>query len=694
MQIIKRDSSSELLDLSKIHAVLDWAVHGSKDNGLGPIRGVSVSMIEMTAKLHFYNKMKTSEIHELLIKATADLISEDTPNYDIVAARLVWFAVRKSVFGTNIPPHLNTVIQKNIKNGFYSRDILDFYDNEEINELNSMMDHSRDDLFKYAGAEQMRKKYLVQNRKTKQLFESFQFPYIMVAALLFSKYPKETRMNWVKKFYDLASQHFISLPTPIMAGLRTKVKQFSSCTVIDVGDNLKSINASASAIVEYASRKAGIGLNIGRIRAQGQLVRNGDAVTTGIIPFAKYFNAALKSCCVTPDTIVEILENFVNRKKIKIKDLKPGMKIKSIDFITQEICFKNVDKVWDTIVEKEDQIRLYFSNGVVINCSINHPIMVFDNDLKIIEVLPLELVADDTVISDFGVCEFVKYETGQNNDTNYIDITVEDTHTFFAAESIESEMILTHNSQGAVRGASATFNFPGWHLEFESLIELKNNKGTEETRIRTVDYCIALNGTMYQRLVDGGNITLFSPDEVPDLYNAFYGPDLAKFEELYIKYENSSRVTKKTISAIDFFSKIMNERFETSRIYIFNADTVNYHTPFQDPIVQTNLCLVPETGIDVTINGKEARITIEEASELQLKDVDLKVLSKNIETGIISYNPITEIGLTGVNKEVFKITDEKTGCSITVTGNHPVWTKNRQWINAENLVETDELEII
>lgn len=545
MQIIKRDGSSELLDLSKIHAVLDWAVHGSKDNGLGPIRGVSVSMIEMTAKLHFYNKMKTSEIHELLIKATADLISEDTPNYDIVAARLVWFAVRKSVFGTNIPPHLNTVIQKNIKNGFYSRDILDFYDNEEINELNSMMDHSRDDLFKYAGAEQMRKKYLVQNRKTKQLFESFQFPYIMVAALLFSKYPKETRMDWVKKFYDLASQHFISLPTPIMAGLRTKVKQFSSCTVIDVGDNLKSINASASAIVEYASRKAGIGLNIGRIRAQGQLVRNGDAVTTGIIPFAKYFNAALKSC-----------------------------------------------------------------------------------------------------------------------------------------------------SQGAVRGASATFNFPGWHLEFESLIELKNNKGTEETRIRTVDYCIALNGTMYQRLVDGGNITLFSPDEVPDLYNAFYGPDLAKFEELYIKYENSSRITKKTISAIDFFSKIMNERFETSRIYIFNADTVNYHTPFQDPIVQTNLCLVPETGIDVTINGKEARITIEEASELKLEDIDLKVLSKNIETGVISYNPITKCGLTDVNKEVFKITDEKTGYSITVTGNHPVWTKNRQWVNAENLVETDELEII
>jgi ribonucleoside-diphosphate reductase alpha chain len=385
--------------------------------------------------------MKTSEIHSLLIKAASDLISEDTPNYDHVAARLVWFAVRKEAFGTNMPPHLRIVLNRNIESGFYSGDVLQYYNDEEIDELNSMLDHRRDDLFRYAGAEQMRKKYLVQNRKTRKIYESFQFPYIMVAATLFARYPKETRMMWVKKFYDLASQHYISLPTPIMAGMRTPVKQFSSCTVIDSGDSLLSINSTASAIVEYASKKAGIGINVGRIRGVGQLVNKGTAVTTGVIPFAKYFNAALKSC-----------------------------------------------------------------------------------------------------------------------------------------------------SQGSVRGASATVSYPGWHIEFESLIELKNNKGTEETRIRTMDYSVALNGFMYERLVTGGNITLFSPEEVPDLYDAFYSNDTELFKTLYEKYETSPKITRKSIPAMEYFSKLMNERFETGRIYIFNADNVNKQTPFYENIFLSNLC--------------------------------------------------------------------------------------------------------
>lgn len=441
MYIIKRDGSRQPLDLNKIHAVLTWACEGQNDDSLSPIKGVSISEIEMRSQIHFHENMKTSQIHETLIKAASELISTDAPNYDQVAARLVWFAVRKIAFANNMPPHLMKVIMDNIARGFYTEEILDFYTAEEIDELNGMIDHKRDDLFKYAGAEQMRKKYLVQNRKTKQIFESFQFPYILVSALLFAKYPKNTRMKFVKMYYDLTSTHYISLPTPIMAGLRTKRKQFSSCTLIESGDSLKSINKVASAIVEYASNKAGIGVNIGRIRAEGQEVRGGDAVTTGVIPFAKYFNSALKSC-----------------------------------------------------------------------------------------------------------------------------------------------------SQGAVRGASGTFNYPIWHLEFESLIELKNSKGTDETRLRTVDYCVHLNKLFYERLISKQSITFFSPNQVPGLYDAFYSNDYENFAKLYKQYENDSNITKKSLPAVEVFTKIMQERFETGRIYILNTDHVNKHGSFYEPITMTNLC--------------------------------------------------------------------------------------------------------
>lgn len=439
MLVTKRNGSTEPLDLSKMHAVISWACNG--DEIFPPIKGVSVSQIEMTANPHFHNKIKTKDIHAMLTKAAADLISEDYPNYDHVAARLNWLAIRKEAFGSNTPPHLYEVVKKNIALGVYTSELTQFYTEDDFNVLNEMIDHNRDDLFRYAGSEQMRKKYLVQNRKTKQLYETFQFPYILAAAILFAKYPRETRFTYIQKFYDLASQHYISLPTPIMAGLRTKVKQFSSCTVIECGDSLESIKATGNAIIDYASRKAGIGLGIGALRAEGQPVRNGDAITTGVIPFLKKLNADLKCC-----------------------------------------------------------------------------------------------------------------------------------------------------SQGGVRGASATANYPGWHLEFEKLIELKNNKGTEETRIRTLDYAIALNGTMLKRLVTGGNITLFSPEEVPDLYDAFYSSKTKEFEELYEKYEASNKVVKKSIPATEYFSKLLNERFETGRIYIMFADTANTQTPFFQRITLTNLC--------------------------------------------------------------------------------------------------------
>jgi len=307
MLVTKRDGSTQPIDLNKLNAVISWACTGDHKNGLKPIKGVSVSQIEMSAQPHFYNKVKTSDIHETIIKAAAGLISLDTPNYDQVAARLRWFDVRKKAFRNNTPPALLEIVQSNTKKGVYDPDVLKMYSEDEWNTIDSFLDHSRDDLFKYAGAEQMYRKYLVQNRKTKQIYETFQTPYIMVAAILFSKYPKETRLDMVKRYYDQISQHYISLPTPIMGGLRTKTKQFSSCTLIDSGDSLNSINATATAIVNYASQKAGIGLNIGRIRAAGQPVRGGDALTTGVLPFAKYFAAALKSCCVHPESIVEII---------------------------------------------------------------------------------------------------------------------------------------------------------------------------------------------------------------------------------------------------------------------------------------------------------------------------------------------------------------------------------------------------
>jgi ribonucleoside-diphosphate reductase alpha chain len=462
MKVIKRDGTEQELDLKKIHAVLTWACEGANDDALTPIKGVSVSQIEMQAQLHLYDGIPTKSIHETLIKAASELISEDFPNYDHVAARLVWFAVRKEAFSNNLPPHLRKVIYDNVERGVYSKDILKMYTDDEINELNRMIRHERDDYFRFAGAEQMRKKYLVQHRKTKKVFESFQVPYIMVAALLFGNYPKDTRMKYVQAYYDLISKHYISLPTPIMAGLRTKVKQFSSCVLVSSDDSLPSITSTASAIVEYASRKAGLGVDIGRIRAEGQSVRNGDAVTTGVLPFAKYFNAALKSC-----------------------------------------------------------------------------------------------------------------------------------------------------SQGAVRGASATFNYPIWHLEFEKLVELKNEKGTDESRLRTVDYCIHLNGFMYERWAKRKDITFFSPEEVPDLYQAFYSSDTKKFATLYERYEQDPTKTKKKLPAATVFQKILTERFETGRIYLLHADLVNTQTPFYDPITMTNLCTeitLPTTP--VTKDPSEGRIAL------------------------------------------------------------------------------------
>ncbi len=435
INVTKRDGRTEPFDLDKVHRVLEWASVG--------ISGVSISEIELKANLQLYNGIKAYDIHELLIKSAAELISDHTPNYQYVAARLVNYKLRKEVYGQYEPWLLSHLIEKNIERGVYDADILNKYSADEIEKLNSFIKHDRDDLFTYVGMEQFRGKYLVQDRSTKTIYETPQMLYMMISATLFSEYPVESRLKWVKDFYDAVSQFYISLPTPIMAGVRTPTRQFSSCVLIETGDSLDSINSTSTSIVRYISKKAGIGIGAGSIRAIGSRIGDGSVVHTGVIPFLKYFQSAVKSC-----------------------------------------------------------------------------------------------------------------------------------------------------SQGGVRGGAATVYLPIWHLEFEDLIVLKNNKGTEETRVRHMDYAFQFNKLMYERLLTGGNITLFSPHDVPGLYDAFFA-DQDKFRTLYEKYEADESIRKKTLPAIDVFSRFLQERKDTGRIYLMNVDHANTHGAFlpdKAPIHQSNLC--------------------------------------------------------------------------------------------------------
>ena len=433
--ITKRDGNKEGFELEKIHRILDWACE--------LISGVSVSEIELRSNIQLYNSIPSDEIHELLIKSSSELISEATPNYQFVAARLINYKIRKEVFGGYVPKHLFEVVNDNIERGVYDKAILDSYTPAEFDKMEDFIKHDRDNTFTYVGMEQFRGKYLVQNRKTKEIYETPQILYMMISATLFQNYPNDTRMKYVKDFYDAVSQFYISLPTPIMAGVRTPTRQFSSCVLIESGDSLGSINATATSVVRYISKKAGIGINAGGIRGIGARIGDGSVVHTGLIPFLKYFAAAVKSC-----------------------------------------------------------------------------------------------------------------------------------------------------SQGGVRGGAATVYYPVWHWEFEDLIVLKNNKGTEENRIRNLDYGVQFNKLMYERLLTGGNITFFSPDEVPDLYKAFYD-DQDKFKALYEKYEKSRSVRKKSLPALEVFSSFLTERKETGRIYLQNVDHANDHGSFLPevaPIKQSNLC--------------------------------------------------------------------------------------------------------
>ena len=431
IKVTKRDGRIEPLNLDKMHLMVEEACKG--------LAGVSASQVEMTSGIQFYDGITTAEIQEILIRSASDLIDLDHANYQYVAARLLLFSLRKGLYGrTRELPSLREHITKLAYQGLYDKEIFDKYSAEEIDKVDSFIDHDRDFMFTYAGLRQVCDKYLVQDRSTGALYETPQFMYMMIALTIFQEYPKETRLSYVKRYYDAISRHRINIPTPIMAGVRTPLRQFASCVLVDVDDTLDSIFSSDMAIGKYVAQRAGIGINAGRIRGINAKIRGGEVSHTGVIPFLKKFESTVRCC-----------------------------------------------------------------------------------------------------------------------------------------------------TQNGIRGGSATVHFPIWHQEIGDIIVLKNNKGTEDNRVRKLDYSIQISKLFYERFIQNGEITLFSPHVVPGLYDAF-GTD--KFDDLYVKYENDSSVPSKKINAQELFLNILKERAETGRLYIMNIDHCNSHSSFKDKVNMSNLC--------------------------------------------------------------------------------------------------------
>ena len=467
--IVKRDGTKEALNIDKIHKVVMFACEG--------LAGVSASQIEMNANIQFYDGMSTGEIQEILVRSANDLITLDAPNYQYAAARLLLYATYKDIFGEYKTISLKEMIEKNIEHGVYDAEILEKYTDEELEKLDRWIAHKRDENFTYAGLRQVVDKYLCQDRSSGELFESPQYMYMMIAATLFANYPKEDRLYYVRKYYDATSLFKLNIPTPVMAGVRTPVRQFASCVLVDSDDTLDSIFASDMSIGRYTAQRAGIGINSGRLRGVNSKIRGGEVAHTGIVPFLKKFEATVRCC-----------------------------------------------------------------------------------------------------------------------------------------------------TQNGVRGGSATVHFPFWHQEIEDILVLKNNKGTEDNRVRKLDYSIQLNKTMYERLLSNEKITLFSPHDVPGLYDAYFG-DPKEFEELYKKYESSRSIKKKSVDAMELFSALIKERAETGRIYIMNVDHCNTHSSFKDTVYMSNLCqeitlpTKPLQHIDDT-EGEIALCILSAINVGTLKDLD------------------------------------------------------------------------
>jgi ribonucleoside-diphosphate reductase alpha chain len=457
----------EPLNIEKIHQMVEFACED--------ISGVSASQVEMKSGLQFYDGITTDEIQQILIKSASDLISLETPNYQYVAARLLLFSLRKSIFRKLWDhPHLYEHTKKCVDKKVYDPQILNYYDKSEFDRMNMWIDHTRDYNFTYAGLRQVIDKYLVQDRSSGEIYETPQFMYMLISATIFAKYSKEKRMTYVKKYYDAISRFKINIPTPVMAGVRTPVKQYASCVLVDIDDTLPSIFSGDMAIGRYIAQRAGIGINAGRIRGINSRIRGGEVQHTGVIPFLKKFEATVKCC-----------------------------------------------------------------------------------------------------------------------------------------------------TQNGVRGGSATVHFPIWHQEISDILVLKNNKGTEDNRVRKLDYSIQLSKLFYQRFIDDEQITLFSPHDVPDLYNA-WGTD--KFDKLYEEYEKKSSIKKKKVSAQELIQSLLKERAETGRIYIMNIDHCNTHSSFKDTVTMSNLCqeiTLPTNPIQHIDGDGEIALCILSAINLGiLKDLD------------------------------------------------------------------------
>jgi len=541
IKILKRDGRLESYQADKVNKPVQWACEGLKT--------AYPSQILMSASRSIYDGITSDALHEELINAAAGLISEEYPDTQYAAGRLLIFQMRKRAFGQFEPPHLYDHVKTQVEAGRYDPELLNIYSWEEYQELNSVLDHTKDLDLAYIAARQLQKKYLLQNRVTGQLFESPQQAFILIPMALYSGYPKEQRMDLVKRFYTALSNGKLSLPTPIMAGARTPTRQFSSCVKVDSGDSLDSINATASAIVKYISQRSGIGINAGRIRAKGSSIRNGEAEHTGLIPFIKHFHSAVKSC-----------------------------------------------------------------------------------------------------------------------------------------------------SQGAVRDGSATLFFPLWHYEVEDLVVLKNNKGTEESRCRGLDYGVQINDFLYTRLKTGGNVTLFSPSDVPGLYDAFF-QDQVRFAELYEKYEADPSVRKKTVKAVDLFGLVGMERAATGRIYVMNVDHVN-NGPF-DPkvaaIYLSNLCLTGDTMV-ATADGRNA-VSIKQLAEESQGVVKFPVYSGSVNNGNIRGRRgggriIPNSWKTTINDAVAFKTGTRNvitltfsdGSTLRLTPDHKIATVDGKWVEAQDAI--------
>ena len=432
INVIKRDGTKTPLDLDKVHRMVELACEG--------LAGVSESHVEVNSGLQFFDGIKTSDIQEILIRSANDLISLESPNYQYVAARLLLFSLRKSVYGEHPDshPHLRAHVDRCIQSGIYDPVIVNEYSLEEWDKLNSYIDHDRDYLFTYAGIRQVADKYLVQDRSTGIIYETPQFMYMMVAATLFQSDDKFYRLEYVKKYYDAISKHRLNIPTPIMGGVRTPIRQFASCVLVDIDDTLDSIFSSDMAIGKYVAQRAGIGINAGRIRGINSKIRGGEVQHTGVVPFLKKFESTVRCC-----------------------------------------------------------------------------------------------------------------------------------------------------TQNGIRGGSATVHFPIWHQEIQDIIVLKNNKGTEDNRVRKLDYSIQTSEIFYQRFIDDAEITLFSPHDVPNLYDSFGTPE---FDELYTSYEADESIPKTTVGAQELILDLLKERAETGRLYLMNIDHCNSHSSFKDRVSMSNLC--------------------------------------------------------------------------------------------------------